>query len=56
MHFIQCFFEMSDTWNDNAAEGASWDPDKKEDGTRWGRKPEGKSRNGPTMEYLIAGN
>ncbi|KAJ5532710.1 hypothetical protein N7494_009262 [Penicillium frequentans] len=31
---------MSDTWDDNAAEGASWDPDKKEDGTRWGRKPE----------------
>ncbi|KAJ6083882.1 hypothetical protein N7486_010682 [Penicillium sp. IBT 16267x] len=31
---------MSSTWNDDEAEGTSWDPDKKEDGTRWGRKPE----------------
>jgi len=46
---------MSDTWKDDGTEGASWDPDKKEDGTRWGRKPEGTSRDGATVKYFIAG-
>ncbi|KAJ5659655.1 hypothetical protein N7507_006106, partial [Penicillium longicatenatum] len=31
---------MSDNWNDDKAEGNSWDPHMEENGTRWGRKPD----------------